>query len=139
MRAHYLRLAAQRQCQALPKTTEPCDLACGHAQHQREVAYVTGDDGSGANKGVPADSDSTYDRAICAQRRSLAHVRAAIFCFSAHRGAGVIDIGEYHAGTTEHVVFERYSVIHRNVVLHLDVVADVHIVANEDVLAERTA
>ena len=79
-------------------------------------------------------------RRPCNSRRALhlLNTRVPVFVFPANCRAGVVDVGENHAGTTENVVFQDHVVVNRYVVLDLDIVANPNAIASKHVLAERT-
>ena len=60
----------------------------------------------------------------------------AVFLFALDQGAGVVHVGENHAGAAEHPFFECDVVVQANVVLHFAAVANGDLVADEHVLTE---
>ncbi len=98
-----------------------------------------GDDGAGGDEGVFPQGDAADEGGVGADGGALLHPGAAVFVLANDGGAGVVDVGEDHAGAAKDVVFEGDGVVDTDVVLHLAVMADDHVVADEDVLAEGAA
>src|SRR2546428_7469366 len=136
MRTNVFRLAAQRKVELLAEPAHPADLAAGHAHDQRKGHYVGIADRAGADEGVLAYGDAAEDRAVGAEGCAALDERSAVLILARECRRGVVDVGEHHAGPTDHVVLERDLVIDRHAVLDLDVVADYYAVADEHVLAE---
>lgn len=136
MGAGGLAVAAQGQVQLFAVFAHPADLAGGHADHQGVGLDVLVDDGARANEGVFADGDAADDGAVGAQGGALFDQGVAVFVLALDQRAWVVDVGEHHAGTAEHPLFQGDVVIDGDVVLDLAAVADDDLVADEDVLPQ---
>ena len=139
MGAGVCALALQRQGDLFAKFTHPADLAGGHANHEGVGFDVFVDYSPCAHKGVFTDGDATDDGAVGPERGAFFDESVAVFVFALNQGAGVVHVGEDHAGATEHAFFERDVVVHADVVLNFAPVADGDLVAHEHVLAEGHA
>ena len=132
-------VAGQGQVQALAMLAHPADLAGGDAGHEGVGFDVPGDDGAGGDEGVFAQGDAADEGSVGADGGAALDQGAAVFVLADDGGAGVVDVGEDHAGAAEDVVFQGDGVVEADVVLHLAVIADDYVVADEDVLAEGAA
>ena len=117
----------------------PADLAGGDASHEGVGFDVFGDDGAGGDESVFAQGDATDEGGVGADGGALLHQGAAVFVLADDGGAGVVDVGEDHAGAAEDIVFQGDGVVDADVVLHLAVVTDEDVVADKDVLAKGAA
>ena len=132
-------IASQGQIQALAVLAHPADLTGGDAGHEGVGFDVLDDDGAGGDEDIFAQGDATDEGGVSTDSCAALDPGAAVFILTDDGGAGVVDVGEDHAGAAEDVVFQGDGVVNTDVVLHLAVVADDHVVADEDVLAEGTA
>ena len=100
------------------------------------VGDVPGDDGPGADKGVPADRDAADDGAVGPQGGAppddggpdLVHLRDL--------RPGVVDVREDHGGAAEDPFLQGNPLVDGDVVLDLAAGADGDIRADDDVLAD---
>jgi hypothetical protein len=132
-------LPLQRQRNLFAKLAHPAHLAGGYADHERVGFDIFVDHCASAHKGVFTNGDAAHHGAIGPERGPFFDKGVAVFVFALDEGAGVVDVGEDHAGTTEHAFFERDVVVHADVVLHFAAVANGDLVADEHVLAEGYA
>ena len=114
-------------------------MAGGNAGHEGVSLDVAGDDGPGGNEGVLAQGDAADDGGVGANGGAALDPGAAVFVLSNNGGAGVMDIGEDHAGAAEDIVLQGDGVVNADVVLHLTVIAKDHVIADKDVLAKGAA
>ena len=136
MNAGGTRFAVQRQIQLFTVFTHPADLSGRDAHHQGIGGDIPVNHGTGADEGVFADGGATHDGAIGAEGGAFFHPRVAIFAFALDQRAGVVDIGEHHAGAAEHAFFQGDVVVHADVVLDFAVIADDHFIADKDILTQ---
>lgn len=121
------------------KFAHPADLAGGHADHEGVGFHVFVDHGTCAHKGVFTNGDAADHGAVGAQGCAFFDQGVVVFVFALNQGAGVVHVGEHHAGAAEDALFQRDVVVHADVVLHFAAVANGDLVAHKDVLAEGHA
>ena len=131
--------ALQRQRNLFAKLAHPAHLACGHADHEGVGFDVFVDHCARAHKGKLTDGDAAHHGAVGSKGGPFFDEGVAVFVFALDQGAGVVHVGEDHAGAAEHAFFEGDVVVHADVVLHFAAVANGDLVANEHVLAEGHA
>lgn len=86
-----------------------------------------------------ANSDSADNGAIGTKRGASPDKRVAILILASDGRTRVVNIGEHHARSAEHIVFKRYIVVDAHIVLDLDIVSNRDAVSDKHILPERAA
>lgn len=128
--------ALQGQEDLFAKFAHPADLAGGHADHEGVGFHVFVDHGACAHKGIFANGDAADHGAVGTEGCAFFDQGVAVFVFALNECAGVVHVGENHAGAAKNAFFQSHVVINRDVVLHFAAVADGDLVTDEHVLAE---
>src|SRR5690348_11419494 len=101
----------------------PAHLPRRNPPDQSESRHVVRDHRTGGHKRVFTQYDATYDGRVRADGGTAFYHGVPVLILTFYFAARVDDVGEHHARTAEHVVFEGDVVVYRDVVLNLDVVA----------------
>lgn len=131
--------ALQGQRNLFAKFAHPADLTGGHADHEGVGFDVFVDHGACAHKGIFANGDAADHGAVGAQGGAFFDQCVAVFVFALDQGAGVVHVGEHHAGAAKDALFQGDVVVHADVVLYFAAVANGDLVADKDVLAKGHA
>lgn len=129
-------LASEGQVKLVAVLAHPADLPGGHAGHEGVGIDIAVNDGTGGDERVFAQGDPANYCAVGAKGYTALDQGVAVFVFAADGRAGVVHIGEYHAGPAEYIVLKSHVIVHRDIVLDLAIVADYDPIANEDVLTK---
>lgn len=125
------------KAECVARTANPSDLARGDTDHQGVRFDVAVDDGSAADQGVFSDRDTANDRRVGSHAASFFE-EGFFELFATHNeSSGIDDVGKYHAGAEEDVVFALHPFIYANVILYFDAIADGHFRADDAVLSKR--
>lgn len=114
----------------------PADLLGGYTGHKGIGFDVFVDHGASTDESVFTDGDAADDGAVGTKSGAFFDHGFAVFVFAGDRRTGVVNVGEYHAGSAKDIVFQSDGIVDADVVLHLAVVADDHVVADKDILPE---
>lgn len=106
------------------------------AEDQCVRRNVTGDDRTGANKGILTNGYSADDRAVGTQRGTLSHEGSSIFVLACNMAAGVDNVGEDHGWSAEYIVFKNHACVDGDIILNLYVVSNANVGRNNDILAD---
>src|SRR5690606_9286994 len=122
--------------EALAAAAHPAHLTSGRTEHQCVRAHAPRHHRARSNEGILAERHAADDRRIGADGRAPPHQRAAVLVLSRDGAAGIQDVREYHARTTEDVILELHALVYRHVVLDLHVVTDSHSAHDHHVLPQ---
>ncbi len=126
----------QRKRNLFTILAHPADLPGGYANHEGVGFDVFIDHGTCAHKAVFTDGDAAHHSAVGPKRCAFFDEGIAVFVFAFYQSAGVVYVGEYHAGSAEDAFFESDVVVNADVVLHFAAIANGDMVADEHVLAK---
>lgn len=114
----------------------PSALACGIAGDQRVIGHIFSHHCTGAYERIFTNGDPANDSGICPYSGAPAYLCAHEFGLAVHGAARIDYIGEYHAGTQEHIIGDFYAFVNRNIILHFHPVADGNMRGHKHILAK---
>src|SRR6185437_9424421 len=100
------------------------------------IRYIFGHNRSGTNERISPDRNATQNSRISPQCGSSHYKRLLELLHTRDLAPRIEDVCKNHRGTTEDMVFERYTFIHRHVVLNLNPITDCDMRADDDILAD---
>ncbi len=120
----------------MPEATYPANLFRRHTRQQREIRYIFGYHGSGANHAKSPKCNPTQNGGIGADARAMLYECGTEFVLAFYKTSWIDDIGEHHTRPKEHIVLAGYARVEGDVILHFHAVAEYHAVCHEHVLPE---
>ena len=107
----HLAVSTDWQVQLLTELTHPPNLSTWYADDQRMGRNILGHNRARTHESELSDRDAADHRAIRAERSTALDQRVEVLAFPLDQGARIIDVGEDHAGTTEHAFLQRNIVV----------------------------